>query len=380
MLKRTSSRFLLLALGFFVLYALTAQRGLGWGDSAEFQDWVLNQAGWVCGPQFSNAHPFYVAFCRLVAKTPSAVTLVSAFFGALAVGGLYLCTRRASLSALFGLSQMLWWLSTVAEVQTMSLAFTAFETALLISLAEAEPAADARQTRANARRLGLLALLSGLHLGVHNFAVLAWPALALLAVALVRRDVCRLGGVACAACAWLLGASFWLSHLVTRGPRDVLVGSYGAKVAGILPTNLTQTAFNFALAALSFAVPALLAWWNRRALRERLARLRAADGADVFLLVLFAVNFLFFVRYFVPDQSQFLLPTLFFAYVLLRQADLGGTRARALAFLQVLLPALFYLVASQLPTPPERLNRHPGRDDARYFILPGRIGSSPTSP
>ena len=38
------SRFLSLACGFFALYALTAQRGLGWGDSAEFQDWVLNHA------------------------------------------------------------------------------------------------------------------------------------------------------------------------------------------------------------------------------------------------------------------------------------------------------------------------------------------------
>ena len=108
MLKRTSSRFLVLALGFFALYALTAQRGLGWGDSAEFQDWILNHAEWICGTQFSNAHPFYVVFCRLVAGTPFAVTLVSAFFGALSVGGLYLCTRQVALSVLFGLSHMLW--------------------------------------------------------------------------------------------------------------------------------------------------------------------------------------------------------------------------------------------------------------------------------
>lgn len=373
MLKRTSSRFLFLVLGFFALYALTAQRGFGWGDSAEFQDWILNHAEWVCGPQFSNAHPFYVAFCRLVAKTPFAVTLVSAFFGALSVGGLYLCTRKVLLSVLFGLSQMLWWLSTVAEVQTMNLAFTAFETALLLSLAEAGPTSDTHKARANAWRLFLLALISGLNLGIHNFAVLAWPVLALLSIALVRRGVCRVGGVVCAALGWLVGASFWLYHLVTRGPRDVLVGAYGAKVAGILPTNLTQTAFNFALAALSFAVPFMLAWWNRRTLRDTLVRMRLTKGADVFLFLLFVINFLFFVRYFVPDQSQFLLPTLFSAYVLLRQVKLGLSRATALAFLQVLLPVFFYLVASQLPTPPERLNRHPGRDDARYFILPGRI-------
>lgn len=373
MLKRTSSRFLVLALGFFALYALAAQRGLGWGDSAEFQDWILNHAEWICGPQFSNAHPFYVVFCRLVAGTPFAVTLVSAFFGALSVGGLYLCTRQVALSVLFGLSQMLWWLSTVAEVQTMNLAFTAFETALMLSLAEAKPTADSRQARANARRLFILMLISGLHLGIHNFAVLAWPVLALLSVVLVRRGTCRASGLVCAAFGWLFGASFWLYHLVTRGPRDVLVGAYGAKVAGILPTNMTQTAFNFALAALSFAVPIALAWWNRRRLREALGRLRLTEGSGVFMIALFVINILFFVRYFVPDQSQFLLPTLFYAYVLLRSVKLGGSRATALAFLQIFLPVFFYLVAKQLPTPPERLNRHPGRDDARYFILPGRI-------
>ncbi len=367
------SRFLSLACGFFALYALTAQRGLGWGDSAEFQDWVLNHADLICGPQFSNAHPFYVAFCRLVSGSPLSVTLVSSFFGALTVGVFYLCARRVWLAVLFGLSQMLWWLSTVAEVQTMSLALTAIETALLIPLLEAPRAVGARAAWVNAARLVALAVVSGLHLGVHNFAVLALPVLAILPIVLIRRGVCRVDAVAYAAFGWLFGASFWLYHFFVRGPRDVLVGAYGAKVAGVLPTNLTQTAFNFALAALSFFVPLVLAWWNRRTLGATFARTRLSTGADAFLLALFAVNFIFFVRYFVPDQSQFLLPTLFYAYVLLRSVELRVNRALALAFLQVLLPIAFYFVAVQLPTPAERQNRHPERNDARYFILPWRI-------
>ncbi len=359
--------------GFFVLYALTAQRGMGWGDSAEFQDWVLRHSAFICGPQFSNAHPFYVSFCRAVARTPFAVTLVSSFFGALSVGGLYLCTRRVALSVLFGLSQMLWWLSAVAEVQTMSLALTAVETALLISLTEAEATTEARTARANAARLFLLAVISGVHLGVHNFAVLSWPILVCLPVVLVRRGVCRTGGAACALLGWLLGASVWLFHLVARGPKDVLVGAYGAKAIGILPTNGVQTAFNFALAALSFFVPLALAWWNRRTLRAMFAPARLFGGADGFLLALLVVNFLFFVRYFVPDQSQFLLPTLFYAYVLLRRVGPSVNRAVALAVLQVLLPIFFYFIVSQLPVPPERKERHPGRNEARYFCLPWKI-------
>ena len=130
--SRALNGFLALSVGFFLLYALTAQRGWGWGDSAEFQDWALNQNAVICGPHFSNAHPLYVCFCRLVAGSPFAVTLVSSFFGAMSVGGLFLCTRRFGLSVVFGLSHMLWWNSCLAEVQAMNLTFTAFETVLLL--------------------------------------------------------------------------------------------------------------------------------------------------------------------------------------------------------------------------------------------------------
>ena len=362
---RSANKFILLFLGFFALYALTAQRGVAWGDSAEFQDWILRETAFVCGPQFSNAHPFYVAFARLVAPTPFAVTLVSAFFGALAVGGLFLCTRRVALAALFGLSQMLWWLSTLAEVQTMSLAFTAFETACLLRAREgdtgdADAASAAPSPRRRALWLSVAALLAGLHLGVHNFALLALPVYAAILVGLVVRRELRLGAAALVVLCWCAGASVWLYYFATRGALDVLVGSYGAKVAGILPTNLAETAFNFALAALSFFVPGVLVWWARGTWRvER-----------TWVTALFAINALFFVRYFVPDQSQFLLPTLFFAYVLLRRVEVRPSRAAALALMQVVLPVILYLIAVQLPVPEERQARHPGRSDARYFILP----------
>lgn len=361
---RTASKFLLLFLGFFALYALTAQRGVAWGDSAEFQQWILHETAFVCGPQFSNAHPFYVAFARLVAPTPFAVTLVSAFFGALAVGGLFLCTRRVALAALFGLSQMLWWLSTLAEVQTMSLAFTAFETACLLrALGDGDDGKGGGAVvspRARLAWLSLAALLAGAHLGVHNFALLALPVYAAILGALVVRRELRLGAAALVVLSWCAGAGVWLYYFATRGPLDVLVGSYGAKVAGVWPTNCAETAFNFALAALSFFVPCALVWWARATWRlER-----------TWVAALFAINALFFVRYFVPDQSQFLLPTLFFAYVLLRRVEVRPSRAVALALMQVVLPVLLYSLAVQLPAPEERKARHPGRDDARYFILP----------
>lgn len=346
--------FLLFA-GFFALYALTAQRGIGWGDSAEFQDWILNRTEFVCGPQFSNAHPLYVSFCRLFASGPTAVSLVSAFFGALAVAGMRLCTKRASLAVLFGLSQMLWWLSCVAEVQTMSLAMTAFETWLLFGGLERIRAG----AKGGAVLLSAAALLAGLHLSVHNFALLSLPIYAAVAVsALSPAAFCAV------AFSWLAGASIWILFAVSRGLGDVLFGSYGGKVFGLAPANWTHAGFNLFIAALSLAVPSALAWWHKNDLRMFLRR--------PWILALLAVNFVFWIRYFVPDQSQFVLPTLFYAYVALSDAKIGANRFAALVIIQVLLPVFAYMVVSQLPVPEERRGLHGGRDDARYFVIPWR--------
>jgi len=369
-MKRQRLESILLFAGFFALYALTAQRGMGWGDSAEFQDWVLNHSEFVCGPQFSNAHPLYVALCRLFAVGPTSVTLVSSFFGALSVAGLYLCTRRAALAVLFGLSQMTWWLSCVAEVQTTSLAMTAFETWLFLEGLE--------RVRTGASRgvafLSVAALVSGLHLSVHNFALLSLPIYAVAAVcAFVRRSdggTRRISSAALGAIVlfWFAGASIWIWHAFTRGIGDVLFGRYGAKVFGLAPVSLTHAGFNLFIAALSFAVPAALVWWHRKDLR--------AFAWNIWIVALLAVNFLFWIRYFVPDQSQFLLPTLFYAYVLMKDVKIGSNRFVALALIQVVLPIFAYAAVSQLPVPEERRGLHAGRDDARYFTIPWRTPAS----
>lgn len=341
-LKRAAALFV----GFALLYALTAQRGLGWGDSGEFQHWVLDRTELICGLSFSNAHPLYVAFCRLVASTPFAVTLVSSFFGALAVAGLYLASRKVSLALLFGLSQMLWWLSCVAEVQTMNLAFTAFETYLLLEYLRS-------------RRIGwfyALAFLAGLHLEVHNFALLALPVYAVIALRDRRLYFAPL--------AWAVGAAYWLFAVFTRGPVDVLVGVYGAKVAGALPANWLVTGFNLVLAAISFAVPVALWRWREKG--------GSRPFAFPAVLALFAINFLFFIRYFVPDQATFLLPSLFFAYLLVAETPLKVNRLVALALIQLLLPVAAALALESLPRPASR-QEHKYRDDAQYFALPWKF-------
>ena len=88
-----------------------------------------------------------------------------------------------------------------------------------------------------------------------------------------------------------------------------------------------------------------------------------------------AVHFLFWVRYRVADQATFLLPTLFFAYLLVSTCELRRNRLAALLAMQVLLPLLAWQVLLQLPTPDWKA-KHAGRNDAAYFALPWKKGVS----
>lgn len=367
--KRTSSRFLVLALGFFALYALTAQRGLGWGDSGEFHYRILRCADGLLGgcDSFATAHPLYAAIARSLCSTPYQVTLISSLFGAFAVAGFWLCSRNLALAVAFGLSHALWWLSCVAEVYTMSLTFVAFETLFLMRFLAS-------------RRLGwlvALAALNGVHVELHNFALLPLPVYLLAAAASLRGA--GAGRIAVSfglsAAAWAAGASFWLWALATRGLRDVLVGSYGGEAFGLLPSNWTVAGFNLALSGLSFVAPLALAWRAARAGASRPSSPRpsAAGPADSCLKALLAVHAIFFVRYFIVSQFTFVLPTAFFAYLLVARVRLGRGRALALAAMQLLLPLVAWQLLASLPVPAWR-PRHKYRDEARYFALPWKCG------
>ena len=376
----------LLVAGFAALYAFTAQRGLSWGDSGLFQERVLgNDLHGNAG--IALAHPLYVALAHLFSRViPAwcrlwALNALSGLLGALAVGVMFACAwrfarsvRAATLAAMsLGLAHMFWWLSTMSEVYTFSAFLLACETyALIVAVQE-------RQTLPMVAAL----LANGVHFSVHNFALLSLPVhLAALAWLAIKEPGCRrVPPFAAAAVMWLTGS---LPILLMAADRyremgslgatvlDVLVGRYGAAVAGNMGVPVRVTLFNFALAGMSFCLPC---WLLAATAIRRVREFRIRRPETVFLAVLLFVHAIFWVRYRVADQATFLLPTLFLA--LLAISPILATVRRPFIFAaatilaSVLVPCV---TAAALDAHAARLLKQRGplpfRDDLRYFAFP----------
>ena len=314
---------------FLALYAVTAQHGVSWQDSGEFQYRVL--AGdfvWCSG--IARAHPLYIGMARVVRELfPAsaglyAVTLFSGVGMALALTLLAAVVWRLTGNRLgvvvavvtLGLSHMAWWMSAVAEVYTWSLAGLMGELYGLVRFAE----------RRQPGWLLVLFFANGAHAAIHNFAFLSLPVYLVLLFAEVRREgvaaspsFMRQAGrgllaVVCVAGAWLAGAWLlvWLAVADWRTGGDVLATlksllfgtGYEAIVLGREAPVWRQVAANSALAGLSLLSPCwLFAWLGLKGLAEH-------GTLKKCLFALTLIHVLFWARYFVPDQAAFVLPTL----------------------------------------------------------------------
>jgi hypothetical protein len=341
-------RFGLLFFSFFCLFALTAQRGLGWGDSGEFQHLILNVGQLALTPDFVTHHPLYLALCKAICSTPFHTALVSSFFGALAVALFYLCSRNFRLSVVFGLSHALWWLSCVTETYTLSLVLFELEVFSLLKW----------QTSKRGLWLFVLAIVNAVHLEVHNLALLGLPVYGIVWIWWLR-DVEKKYAVKwtlAAILAWLMFASYWIYAFFTVGPLTVLVGKYGGQVCGVLPRSMKIPLFNWALAGMSF-VPVLFC----------IKKIRFSPVA-----ALFAIHFVFWVRYFIISQFTFVLPSLFLSYLLFSEIELSRRKTALLCSVQILLPVCAFFVLKVVGFP-EWYWSHPGRDNAAYFALPWKF-------
>ncbi|MEI8242205.1 MAG: hypothetical protein WCI17_02950 [bacterium] len=392
---RTNTSIIVVAavfLGLLCLYVLTAQQGVSWQDAGEFQRraWQGDYAG-VEG--IARAHPLYVAGLHLLTRVfPPAAALraMHAFSGlglavaAAACAWLVLRLTRSTAAAigaglLLGLSHMAWWMATVSEVYAWSLALLLLETAWLYALI----------IRPRLRTLCWLALTSGLGLSVHNFALLSLPVWLAAAVWLIRRRALPWWAPVPAAAAWLIGAAPFLAlvagglcgpQLIHAVLNDALFGGiYRGQVLGVTPSiSRSLLAANLALFALSLLSPLWLAavqgWRSRHWVQPR--------AFVVCLTALTGIHALFFLRYFVPDQATFSLPTLGLTSLwagigLAALFGRGGwsTRRQVLMLCVGLACPVLVLrggaaVAQACAWEPPRARLLPFRDEVRYWLLP----------
>lgn len=411
---------------FCLLYAFTAQRGVSWQDSGEFQYRVLvGDYHWHSG--IARAHPLYILLARGFAAgfAPAsrfhAINLLSglgmsvalAFLAALIVELTRSRWRALLAVVLLGSAHMGWWMATIAEVYTWSLAGLIAEIFLVWRYV----------TTRQGRWLVLLFAVNGLHASIHNNALLNLPVhLALLVghwrsggrgrgaaswAAAVESSGPAAGGAANrwvlpagAMMAWLAGASMlvglvvqevWRTGQLLEVMQSLLFGTgYQAQVLGLQSPEWRQVGANLALAGLSLLNPGwLLAGIGL--CRARIGALRKP------LLALTLLHGLFWIRYFVPDQSTFVLPSLGLLAIwagvgcghrataggaasgardhtlmrLLPQTWRGGLVTILLGLLSAAgLPWLLSHTAAAAGRDVRRSRQLPFRNEARYWVVP----------
>lgn len=375
-------------LGGVLLYGLTCQRGVGWQDSGMFQFRIaaFDLTGRL---GLALAHPLYIAAGWLMkfvplGELPTRLNFFSALGMAVALANLAaICTiltgKRwigAAAAAMLAVTHTCWWLATIAEVYTFSAAGLTGELWLLVMLIR----------RPTWGKLAALALVSGLGLCIHNFALLPMPVYLAVAIVLIVRKQLPLRSLPIAAAAWLVGAGLYIAMTFNlavggAGPaeavRSALFGNYSRQVLNVADASKHWKA-NAAISAMNFvnflAPLAIIGWFRMR--RRVGTGLAAAIGAIT------VVEVLFFIRYPVPDQFTFLLPSL----VMLAVAAAVGVavladasrRLRVIAVaacaLSVLIPPIIYAAAPAAARAaekgPPRKRQLPYRDELRYWLVP----------
>jgi hypothetical protein len=315
---------------------------------------------------------------------PFAFNLLSSLWMAIAVAnvaaiGAAITNRRwvaLVISAMLALTHTLWWLATINESYAWVLAGFTTEVYLLIRLMRG----------GSWKTLAALAMVNGLGLCVHNFALLPLPVYIIVAVCLAAKRKIPAWSLAIAAGAYLLGSgvflgmvvsSAWRSGSIAWALRDALTGQYASSVLNLTASGRYLKA-NLAISAMNFANPlAILAVVGLARLRARLGGALAAT-----LVAITAIQAVFFIRYPVPDQFMFILPTLACLAVLgCVGLDVLASlvrpkwqRAMVVAMLaSALAQPVIYAAASQFVQRhigPIRKRKLPFRNEADYWLTP----------
>jgi len=281
-----------------------------------------------------------------------------------------------AVAVLLAVSHTPWWLATIPEVYTWQLACFTGELLLLIRMLH----------RPSCRTAMFLFFLNGLDLSMHNLALLPLPVYIAATAWLLNRTLIPRSCAAALIASYLIGASpfLWLTirQAIMHGSiadavRSALFGDY-LHAVGNMRLLGTYTGINAALVSLNCAniiIPCALVGWSGfpRMLGKRTA---TALGAIT------VIEFLFAIRYPVPDQFTFFLPTLAVCAVaasigmaiLIKKSNTWKRCVIGGCILSMLLPPCLYAVipraAHAMGFAIHRPRELPFRDELRYWIVP----------
>lgn len=380
---------LLLLCAGWTLYALTAQRSIGWQDSGYYQLRAID--GEIhTDLALATDHPLYILVGHLLSlPNPRLLPLLLNIFTGLGsaialanLGGLLLGITKERWIAILtpgmlAVCHTLWWLSTVAEVYTWVIAGLTTELWLLYHLLRCP----------HWKLVAGLAFVSGVGLCIHNMALLPLPIYVLVTLALVRTRRLPVRALAIGALAWVAGSAYYLALVVLLAIREgsfqtavmaALFGGWSGHVVGTVPPNSALLKVNLGIIALNFMnllLPLTVVGWLN--FRSTLGGLGSFAFASITL-----VEVVFVSRYFVADQFTFLLPTLVMV-ALAAGIGLHVLAVRGRRWKRVLIglcclavvsqPALFAAapaVVKKMGIDTSRDRPLKCRDEARYWLVP----------
>lgn len=377
--------FLVLAAA-MTLYVATLAPDLVWQDQGDYQVQAaqcnLSRPGDVV-----RVHPLFIVTAHGIGRLgwfsyAYAANLTSAIFAALAAANVFLLAYRltgqawpAALSAgTFGLAHSVWFLGV--QAQTYSMANAAISGGLLLFLGYLATGKSAP--------LVWMGLVFGLGISAHNISQIAFAVIFVWLLVRLLQGRLKALTVACVVVGWIAGAGLlWVvAAMEYRRSGDLwgtilsaLWGRWGNAVfnVGKLPLLLKRSGLFFAL---NFPTPLVLL-----AILGFIESFRRPEFRRLgwFFLTVTTLYALFAVRYDVPNQNNFFLPTYMMVsvYIGLGFAAFAGSNRRVWAIVTAVLlagiPATYPVLSDLAETRQFDLGtrRHiPYRDEYHYYLVP----------
>lgn len=368
-----------------LLYICTIAPDIVWQDQGDYQYLAaklnLNQPGDVV-----RVHPLFIITAHLAGKTglfsyAYASNLVSAISTALSIANIYLIvfllTSRiwpsVISSAVCALGHSTWFLGV--QAQTYGLANAAFTGCIILFILYIQ--------KENVKFLYCMGLVAGLGISAHMMSQVGFAVLMVFLMVEVFQRKLKIRDYTAIVFCWFIGA-FLLWYVVyleynrsgdlTATLLSAIYGKWGKAVFNIgrfgylIKNSILFFVLNFPTPIVLFALPGI--YLSFKKLKKSLA---------IVLLSSLILYVLFAMRYDVPNQNNFFLPSyiLISIYIGMGYSFIFKNRkfyAESLSLILILMivPAYLFIsyFASSNNIPLGTKRKVPYRDDYKYYLLP----------